>query len=113
MLAGFAKCSITPAIGLPMAGYVGLRKATGVLDELHVRCFYLKDEIDVILLQYDLLYVDGVMCHALCNQLAALFSIKESQIIIQAIHTHSGPAQLLDKSGMNKRLGYIDGDYDT
>ena len=112
MIAGFAKETITPSIGLPMAGYVGLRKSTGVLDDLHVRCIYLKQEEEVFLLQYDLLYVDKILTDQLCKRISSTFSMKENHVIINAIHTHSGPAQILDKSGINQRLAYIDGDYD-
>lgn len=112
MLAGFAKETITPEIGLPMAGYVGLRKSTGVLDDLHVRCIYLKQEEEVFLLQYDLLYVDKILTDQLIKKICTVFYIKEDHVVVSAIHTHSGPAQILEKSGINERLAYIDGGYD-
>lgn len=112
MLAGFAKRIITPCPGRIMAGYEGLRKSTGVLDELHVRCIYLEQKEAVLLLSYDLLYVDGVMVKRLVDQLHKVTTVKQDHIIVSAIHTHSGPGQLLEKSGYNKRLSYIDGEYD-
>ncbi|MCH4284179.1 MULTISPECIES: neutral/alkaline non-lysosomal ceramidase N-terminal domain-containing protein [Bacillota] len=112
MIAGFAKAIITPSLQLPMAGYIGLRKSDGILDNLHVRCIYLKEKEEVFLFQYDLLYVDGVMVNKLIKRLQKQYSIKKHQVIVNAIHTHSGPAQILEKSGWNQRLDYIDGDYD-
>lgn len=112
MISGFAKEIITPKLSLPMAGYIGLRKSTGVLDDLHVRCIYLKQEEEVFLFQYDLLYIDQVLCNLLIDQLCCTYPIKREQVIVSAIHTHSGPAQILDKSGINQRLAYIDGGYD-
>lgn len=112
MQAGFAKQSITPKIGLLMAGYEGLRKSTGVLDELHVRCIYLKQEEEVFLFQYDLLYVDATFCEQLSEHICKKYGIKKEHVLINAIHTHSGPAQILDKTGINRRLDYIDGEYD-
>lgn len=112
MLAGFAKETITPKIGLPMAGYVGLRKSTGVLDELHVRCIYLKQEEEVFLFQYDLLYVDQVFVQKLISQVTRIWPIHSDHIIVSAMHTHSGPAQILEKSGIQRRFDYIDGGYD-
>lgn len=112
MIAGFANEVITPSLHLPMAGYIGLRKSDGILDDLHVRCIYLKEKEEVFLFQYDLLYIDGEMVNKLIKRLQKQYSIEKHQVIVNAIHTHSGPAQILEKSGWNQRLDYIDGDYD-
>lgn len=90
---GLAERTITPALGVPMAGY-GARKGTaeGVHDDLHVRALVVEGEPDsvaivsasVIGLPQDV--IDDVRC-----RIAGKTGLPGQNIMLAATHTHSGP----------------------
>jgi hypothetical protein len=94
-LAGFAKVSITPPLGIELAGYgVYLaRRATEVHDDLFARALALEDDAGerVLLLSLDLLGLTWELNQAIPAQAAAAAGLDVERVLVSCTHTHSGP----------------------
>jgi neutral ceramidase len=89
---GAAEIDITPPVGHRMAGYFDERLATGVHDPLHAKAIVIEQgSRRMALVSCDLV---GVSLTVTTNARAAasrLTGIPESNIVICATHTHTGP----------------------
>lgn len=94
--AGFAKCSITPPLGVELAGYgVYLqRRATEVHDDLFARGLALEgdDGERVLLLSLDLIGLSGSLSRAIADRAADAAGLDPQRVLVSCTHTHSGPA---------------------
>jgi neutral ceramidase len=100
--AGFGKVDITPPLGTSMSGYGWYldRKAEAVLDPLYARCIAVEEgEERVFLIALDLLALSVEQGLDVRERLAREFSVRPDQVLLAAIHTHSGPATW-DAEGM-------------
>lgn len=93
---GFAKCDITPPLGLPMAGY-GARQGTasGVLDPLYARAVVLHDPVNdqrIAIVTADLVAYAPETIQAFRARVAQKTEFTADQVILAVTHTHSGPA---------------------
>lgn len=92
MSAGFAKICITPKIGCIMGGHPGLKKSTGVLDDLYVRAMVLENgAARFIFLSVDTLFLEKRTVQFLRKGIENKFGGRNTAVFACAIHTHSGP----------------------
>ncbi len=90
---GFAELAITPPLGAEMPGYFGSRKATGVKDELFAKAMIANDGENVIAMVWcDLIQVTSYMVSHIRARAEKLTGICGENIMIGAIHTHTGCA---------------------
>ncbi len=92
--AGWAKRSITPPIGSPLAGF-GDRKgkpSTGVHDEVFVKVLHLSDGQDrVVLVATDMLIIPENLAEMVRDRVTGQTDLTADGILFNASHTHSGP----------------------
>lgn len=103
LAAGFGRASLTPPLAgggdrgvsaVPLAGYGARqgRPATGVHDELEVKCVALRVGGRVVaLLGMDLLIVPPEVAALVASRLARDHGLRREQIYFSATHTHAGP----------------------
>ena len=91
--AGWAKVSITPAPGTPLAGF-GNREgkpSTGVHDEIFVRAIALSEDDDtVVIVGSDMLIVPNNIADIARADAAAQTPLTPNDILFNASHTHCG-----------------------
>ena len=92
--AGWAKVSITPPMGTPLAGF-GDRQgkpSTGVHDDLFVRALALSDGKDTaVLVGSDMLIVPNNVADVARADAAARTPLTANNILFNSSHTHCGP----------------------
>lgn len=90
--AGFARVNITPAMGIPIAGYFQVRLANTVLDELecNVLAASVKGET-VLLISCDIIGMARRYHDPICTYIAGQTGIPADHILITCTHTHTGP----------------------
>ncbi len=93
MEAGFCRIAIDPPLGIELAGFASrARPATCIHDDLYVRCLALRDRgARIAIAVLDLLGVP----HSLVNEVRKKLQ-NDSEIVIVATHTHSGPKLVQD-----------------
>ena len=100
MKASFGKIVITPPggpKGVPMAGYSRAFPASGKLDDLYARAVLIESNENIpnriLLISLDLLKIPLSVAEYIKKKIKqnADSSLGEGQILIHAIHTHSGP----------------------
>ncbi len=91
--AGAARVPFPVPIGTPMAGYAARTgPATGTLDELTIGALYLEfEQRRLVLVAADIAAVDA----ALVEEVAAVARLDQSELVLCASHTHSGPAGVI------------------
>jgi len=91
---GFSRVDITPPLGVPMAGYTFLRKASAVLDRLELNALALSDgNGTAILMAADLLDLqDGDYAVELRRRIAAAAGVPTDAVYFHCTHTHLSPA---------------------
>lgn len=97
LLLGTASAIFTPSTGTLMAGF-GFRDhgAEGVLDDLELRLFLLKEkEETVCIITGDIIGFGATATKLLRQDLHELTGVDPSKVLLCASHTHCGP-QLLD-----------------
>jgi len=91
---GTGKASITPPVGVPLAGF-GARKGApsqGVHDSLFARVIAIQSgEKTVCLLGFDALIFNPPLARILEDSAKARFELDADQLLFTATHTHSGP----------------------
>jgi len=94
MKAGVAQVDITPEPGCELSGFAArTQPSIGVLDRLYAKCLYLADGDERLLwIHVDLIGLLREFVLDFREWAAAKLSLKASQVLISAIHTHSGPA---------------------
>ena len=89
---GFARCDITPAIGVPLCGYFNPRPNKGAFDRLSVKAAVFRTGSEVTaILSYDLCILDAKFLRDLDARLAKEGSPLAYKILYCATHTHTGP----------------------
>lgn len=112
---GTAKIDITPKFPLPLAGFAirENRKFEAVDSRLHVRTFYFRQHAtdrskrQALLVSADILFWSDQLADRLRTRIARRWRIPLDAIILNATHTHSGPAISTRTVG----LGEPDPDY--
>lgn len=93
-LAGWARRSIAPPIGTPLAGY-GARKGlgcTGIRDNVFVKAVAVSDGVDVaVVVGSDLLIVPENVADRVREDVAKQTDLSGEEILFSASHNHSGP----------------------
>lgn len=110
---GFSQVNITPSIGTLLSGYDHHRVSKGIHDELFGRILIVDHQDELLcFIQMDLICVENYFIQKVYDKVKHL-GIKKDNIIIGAIHTHSGPKGVSDNiNGMLKGLEGVFGDYD-
>ena len=89
---GAAAEVITPAVGVPMAGYYHPRAAEGVIDDLHAKCLVLEhDGVKVALVVCDLISIPRQVALDARALVAQSPGIPPERVMVSATHTHTGP----------------------
>ncbi|HDJ89576.1 MAG TPA: hypothetical protein ENG40_02655 [Thermoprotei archaeon] len=91
MYIGFEETSITPPIGIALAGYYARKEMSkGIHDQLYARSIYIGEkDIDVIIISLDILGITGDLRDKIVEEIEKRTGIKN--IVIASTHTHSGP----------------------
>jgi len=93
MKIGFAKVRITPPTGIPMQGQLFPYYAEGVESDLYANAMSINDgKNEVLLVSCDVIGISNGMAGRICNKVGQDIGVPESNIIVCATHTHSGPA---------------------
>ncbi|MDR1142911.1 MAG: neutral/alkaline non-lysosomal ceramidase N-terminal domain-containing protein [Spirochaetaceae bacterium] len=104
---GFSRRDITPDFPVPLAGYLVSRVSRGVHDRLYARALAFDGREasgPVVLLQLDLLNLDSICMNRIHEGIAA-FGLRKDQLLVCAIHTHSGFGGIFDPGkGINREL---------
>lgn len=94
LLAGAAKVSITPPVGLPLAAY-GARLSVGIHDPVFARALVLSNgRFTVAVVAVDLLAIPDDLSRAVAKRLEKKMPLSSDHLMIAATHTHSGPGAL-------------------
>jgi len=89
---GFGRRCITPPVGTRLFGYPNNRKAESVHDDLYANVLaFRQGNISVLLISLDICVLSTEQAKQYRDILAAQTGILADNIIITAIHTHSGP----------------------
>ena len=90
--AGFARVTITPPFGIPLAGYFVERPMDGVLDELEIQALALDDgQKKTVMLSADLLGIRAVDLWPVRKAIAERLEIPVEATMIACTHTHTAP----------------------
>ncbi|MFH1739769.1 MAG: hypothetical protein ABIH23_12225 [bacterium] len=90
--AGAAKISITPRLGISLAGHMQDRNATHIHDELHVRCLVLDNgDTRIAIAVCDLLALGKEPISRAKQMIQERAGLSPDHILIAATHTHTGP----------------------
>ncbi len=90
---GTANQIITPPVGTVLFGYPNQRKSTSINDDLKVNvAAFGNGKPEALLISADLCVINAALAEWICLLIAEETSISKDQIIICAIHTHSGPS---------------------
>lgn len=95
MNAGFARVDITPRVGVELQGYGPFlnRHSDGIRDRLHARAAAFEvDGERAVLISCDLIGVSPVIAATVRELITEQTGIAGEQVLLHAIHTHSGPA---------------------
>ncbi len=94
MNVGVAQVDITPQPGCELSGFAArTQPSIGVLDRLYARCLYLEGGSERLLwINVDLIGLMREFVLEFREWAAAKLGLKTSQVMISAVHTHSGPA---------------------
>jgi hypothetical protein len=94
---GVAKVTITPPLGIPMAGYYSARGAGGVHDDLYAKAIVLDmSGAKAALVVLDLITTPRQLVDDTRREIEKITSVAGSNVMISATHTHTGP--VLDSS---------------
>ena len=91
----YAQQDITPVVPCPMDGY-GRREATGVHDNITVRCVLISDGEGQLLRQLclcvaDVFFLEPSLAKEARQAIASRTGLPKDAVHVAAIHTHSGP----------------------
>ena len=92
--AGYAQVNITPPIGTWMTGFAArARPADGVHDTLYAKALVVRSgETRASLVALDLLQLDPAIVRSVREMVEDWTGIPSSHLLLNATHTHSGPA---------------------
>ena len=91
--AGLAKVVITPPVGVQLSGYVDrTQPSIGILDDLYAKALVLDDGKErLALVVCDLIGLGKGVVNDARRRIRELTHIKEKNIMITSVHTHTGP----------------------
>jgi len=91
---GFARADITPPLGVPMAGYTFLRKASAIRDNLELNVLAVSDgQKTAVILTADLLDLqDNDLALVMRRRIAAAADVPVEAVYLHCTHTHLSPA---------------------
>ena len=91
---GFSRVDITPSLGVPMAGYTFLRKASAVKDSLELNALAVSDGMrTVVILTADLLDLqDNDLALMMRKRIAEVANVPVEAVYFHCTHTHLSPA---------------------
>ena len=91
---GFARADITPPLGVPMAGYTFLRKASAIRDNLELNALAVSGGTQTaIILAADLLDLqDNELALAMRKRIAEAAHVPVEAVYFHCTHTHLSPA---------------------
>lgn len=111
--AGAARCTITPPIGMTMAGYAAREGAAKDKDgELYATSLVLDDErTRIAIVSLDLLFLQEPFVSDLRQEVGQRIGVPRSNVLLNFSHTHSGPTseklQYDDDEGQHRlRMAY-------
>lgn len=91
-LAGFAREVITPAVGVPLAGYFAPRPNKGALDDLHAKALLFSDgETTCGVISLDVCMVGDALLRQIHAELEKRGVAFRRNLIIAATHSHTAP----------------------
>jgi neutral ceramidase len=89
---GAASVPITPAIGIPMAGYYSERGATGIHDELHAKAIVVESGSAIAaLVALDLITTPRSLVEDARREIERVAGFPGRSVMISATHSHTGP----------------------
>jgi len=109
--AGFAKIDITPQKPVKLAGYASRKELSqGVHDPLSARILvFKKDNKRLVVVSTDLIGFYGGTATSLRKAILEEFAFEPSELLLCAIHTHSGPSLTIDEEkGHANNLEYTE-----
>lgn len=107
--AGAGQADVTPKVGCMLYGYSPMRPSTSVHDGLALKAFLLKrGEESLLLASAEVCAVRGSVCDRARAVLAEAAGIPVENVILGAIHTHSGPDMGLDENGRPNEPEYLE-----
>ncbi|UCG46269.1 MAG: neutral/alkaline non-lysosomal ceramidase N-terminal domain-containing protein [Phycisphaerales bacterium] len=107
--AGVARVDITPEKPVTMAGYAGRKGlSNGVHDPLSARVVFFEDgDRRLVVVSTDLIGFYGGTAEYLRKAILEEVKLQPSELLLTAIHTHSGPSLTIDKQkGHKNNLEY-------
>ncbi len=113
VLLGFDKQCITPDFPIALSGYGKKRIAAEAHDDIYTRCIAFENNgVKFLIVQCDCVAIDDKFRQDVLTNLTALgISLKSTNFMLLATHTHSGPAGTLDTSTqLFQGLQYIFGE---
>ena len=90
MNVGYDKDKITPNVGVQMEGYTP-RYSDSIHDDLFESVLYIENQFKLLFISLDLVALPGFRVDRIKRMITEKYQIDGSQIIMAAIHTHSGP----------------------
>lgn len=90
MYIGYDMDKITPNVGVQMEGYTP-RYSDSVHDDLFESVLYVENKFKLLLISLDIVALPGFRVDRIKRLITEKYDIDSSQVIIAAIHTHSGP----------------------
>jgi hypothetical protein len=104
--AGAAAITITPPVGLELAGY-GFGPSVGILDDLQAQALWLDGGAEpVALVASDLIGFGVEIAASIRSRAEAQLGIPAERVLLSGSHTHSGPA-----TAPLRQWGRVDADY--
>ena len=92
LYAGFARCDVTPPLGIGMAGYFGERDSDRILDPLELNVLALRQGgKTVIMMALDQCSIATDVCDGYRQAVSDATGVAPDAIFIHATHTHTGP----------------------
>jgi len=109
MKAGFAKCRLTPPLGMEMEGLGQQGGCTGVHDDLFVRALFLSHEgREALILGFDLLFFEREVVDRFKGAIGRRIDLAPSQILLNTSHNHAGPRLTRWSYGGAPEPAYLD-----
>jgi neutral ceramidase len=111
--AGAAKTQITPPVGILLQSGAPDIRAEGVLDDLYCCAVVLDDgSRRLAIVGCDIMDMEATLAEAVCGRISVRTGIPREGVLLNASHTHSGPAVYLSPSPdtpylTQKERGYV------
>ncbi len=102
---GLAQVKVTPPWPVFLAGYNRSQPFERVESDLYVKALVLEDRQGQrgVLVTSDLLGFPAAVAEPICERISAATGMKRAQILLNASHTHTGPALSLDPTPRDGR----------